>query len=430
MPLSVSTVREHIPLLKDVIYLDNCNTTPVPKPVLDAMLEYFECYCVNVGRGGYSIAERATHVWDEARRKAARLLLNCELEEFIFTRNATQASCFVAYALQHPLLNTTDKKFCFAAPLVKWDKGDEIVFGVLDHHSNILPWIRLAYHVGAEVKVVECTKDGLLTPEKFDFVTEKTRFVALQHISNVFGTVHPVKEIIKRIKENNSNCLVYVDGAQGPGHMLVDVNDLNCDFYGFSGHKGPLGPQGSGGLYVRKNLMGRMEPEELGGGTIADVSVNGYKLRGYPLCERWEAGTPNIPGLIGLGRAAEYVAKDIGISSIEDRERELTKHLLEGLKGINGVEVYGPTQDLKHKTGIVSFNLKGWVSHEVMWMLDEKYRILVRAGHHCAIPVHHFLGVLKEYAGSVRVSFHYYNTHDEVDAAINAIREMANKRRY
>jgi len=308
-------------MLKTVTYLDNCATTPVPKPVLDAMLEYFECYCVNVGRGSYSVAVKATYAWDEARKKVANLLLNCKPDEFIFTRNSTQAACFVAYALEHPLLNRRNKKFGFGEPLVRWDRGDEVVFSVLDHHSNILPWIRLAHHVGAEVRIVRCTKDGRLTPEKFNFVTEKTKFVALQHVSNVFGTIHPVKKIIKRIKENNPDCLVYVDGAQGPGHISVDVKALDCDFYGFSGHKGPLGPQGSGGLYVRKGLIERMEPEEVGGGTIADVSPYDYKLRGYPLCKRWEAGTPNIPGLIGLGRAAEYVAKDIGLPSIEARER-------------------------------------------------------------------------------------------------------------
>ena len=415
-------------MLRNVIYLDNCATTPIPKPVLNAMLEYFEYYCVSVERGGYSLAEKATYVWDEARRKVANPLLNCEPEEFVFTRNATQASCFVAYALEHPMLNKHDKKFSFAEPLVKWDKGDEIVFSVIDHHSNMLPWIRLAYHVGAKVRVVECTKDGRLTPEKFDFVTEKTKLVALQHISNVFGTIHPAKEIIKRIKENNPNALVYVDGAQGPGHIIVNVKDSNCDFYGFSGHKGPLGPKGSGGLYIRKDLIDRMEPEEVGGGTIADVTPYDYGLRGHPLSKRWDAGTPNIPGLIGLGRAAEYVVKDIGVSLIENRERELLKYLLEKLKDINGVEIYGPTEDLKCKTGIISFNLEDWISHDVMWVLDEKYHILVRAGHQCALPAHRFLGALIKHRGSVRISFHYYNTNAEVDATINAIKDIASKK--
>lgn len=425
MPLSISEVRAHIPMLKDVIYLDSCNTTPVPKPVLDVMLEYFQCYPVNVGRGGYHLAEQATTAWDEARKKAANLLLNCDHDEFIFTRNTTEASCHIAYALEHPLLNRVGKEFTLAESPVRWNKDDEIVFSILDHHSNMMPWIRLAHHVGARVRVVECTTEGRLTPEKFDFVSEKTKFIALQHVSNVFGTVHPVKEIIRRIRERNADCLVYVDGAQGPGHMLVDAKDLDCDFYGFSGHKGPLGPQGSGGLYIRRDLISHLEPAEIGGGTIADVSASGYALSGYPLSKRWEAGTPNIPGLLGLGRAAEYVVSEIGLTSIENHERELTQHLLEEMKRIDGVRIYGPTEDLRWKTGIVSFNIEDWICHDLMWLLDEKYRILVRAGHHCAIPAHQFLGVFKTNKGSVRISFHYYNTHDEVDAAVRAIGDAA-----
>ena len=429
MPLTPEQVRADIPLTAKYIYLDNCATTPVPRPVVEAMLEYFYAYCANVERGAYSIASLANEKWDLARAKVAGLLLKCEAEELIFTRNMTEGACIFAYALEHPLLDRVQGAFVEQEPLVKWRKGDNIVFSDLEHHSNMMPWIRLARHVGAEIKVVRFNRStGQIEPSELEkVVDERTRLVALQHVSNVTGVIHPVEEFVKIAKEVNPDCIVFIDGSQGPGHMPIDVKRIGCDAYAFSGHKGPLGPQGSGGLYVRAELLERMEPMEIGGGTIADVTTGDYKLRDDVLCKRWEAGTPSIACLIGLGRAAEYVAKDIGLERVRAREEELTARFIEGLLEIPGVEVYGETEDISIKAGVVSFNIEGWSSHDVALALDSEFKppILMRAGHHCAIPACRALGVYERYGGTVRASFHYYNTPEEVDIALEAIRKLA-----
>ncbi len=429
MPLTPEQVRADIPLTAKYIYLDNCATTPVPRPVVEAMLEYFYDYCANVERGAYSIASLANERWDIARAKAARLLLGCEPDEFIFTRNATEALCMMAYALEHPLLDRAGGAFKEHEPLVRWERGDNIVFSDLEHHSNMMPWIRLARHVGAEVRVARFNRrSGQIEPSALEGVVDKrTKVVAIQHASNVTGVVHPVEELVKVAKEANPDCIVVIDGSQGPGHMPVDVKRIGCDAYAFSGHKGPLGPQGSGGLYVRRELLERMEPMEIGGGTIADVTPYDYKLRDDMLSKRWEAGTPSIACLIGLGRAAEYVAEEIGLERIRAREERLTEQFIEGLLDIPGVEVYGEVEDISIKSGVVSFNIRGWDSHDVALALDSEFKppILMRAGHHCALPACRALGVLERYGGTVRASFHYYNTPEEVEQALKAIRKLA-----
>jgi len=429
LPLTPEQVRADIPLTAKYIYLDNCATTPVPKPVVDAMLEYFYEYCANVERGAYSIASLANERWDLARAKVAKLLLRCDPDELIFTRNTTEGICAFAYALEHPLLDRSGGTFREHEPIIKWEKGDVIAFSELEHHSNIMPWIRLARHVGAKIRVIPFNREtGQIEPSAVEeAVDEHTKLLAIQHVSNVTGTIHPVEEFVRIAKEANPDCLVLIDGSQGPGHMEVDVRRIGCDAYAFSGHKGPLGPQGSGGLFVRREFLERMEPMEIGGGTIADVTTSDYKLRGDALCKRWEAGTPSIACLIGLGRAAEYVANEIGLKRIEEREKSLTEQFIEGLMDIPGVEVYGETEDMSIKAGIVSFNIRGWDSHDVALALDSEFKppILMRAGHHCAIPACRALGVYERYGGTVRASFHYYNTPEEVEAALRAIRKLA-----
>jgi cysteine desulfurase/selenocysteine lyase len=410
---TVEEVRNDIPLTKKYIYADNGATTPVPIPVINAMNEYFLEYCTNVERGTYSIAQKASEKWGEARRNVSKILLNCGAEEFIFTKNLTEAANIVAYALEHPLFNNGKQQ----EPIIRWRKEDKIVTTIMEHHSNFMMWLRLAKHLNLDFSPVKPANDCRLLPELFDIIDEKTNFVSFQHVSNAVGTVHDVKEIIKTIKEKNPNCLVFVDGSQGPGHMPVNVKDLGCDFYGFSGHKGPLGPQGTGGLYVKKELIEKMEPMILGGGIISDVSANGYRLADT-YSKRFDAGTPNIPGLIGLGKAAEYV-NEIGLENIEKREKKLGRILLDGLSKMKDVEVYGSDDD----RGTITFNIKGWRSHDVSLALDEK-NILTRAGHHCCIPFMRFLGIHEKYGGNIRVSFHYYNTEEEVKKIIEAIGEL------
>jgi cysteine desulfurase/selenocysteine lyase len=426
--LSVDDVRKDIPVTSQVIYFDNAATTPVPMPVLDAMMKFWVEYPVTVERGAYRLAAHASEVWDGARQKAARLLLNCDPDEFIFTRNFTEGACMLAYGLEQPLVNRRGSGLAETAPVIEWKKGDNIVFSNLDHHSNMMPWMRLAYKVGVHVKPVEFNPlTGTMNVDAVvKAVDKRTKLVALQQVSNVTGVIHPVKAIVREVKTKNPNCLVFVDGSQACGHMPVDVKDLGCDGYGFSGHKGPLGPHGSGGLYVRSEVLERMDPLEVGGGTISDVTEVDYALRSDSLAKRWEAGTPSIACLIGLGRAAEYVANEIGLERIEAREKRLLEQLLDGLQDLKDIEVYGTTGDTSIKTGLVSFNIKGWDCTDVSIALDSEFTppILTRAGHHCAIPAMRRLGVYETYGGTVRMSFHFYNTGDEVEQSLHALKKL------
>ncbi len=423
-PLTPEQVRAHIPIMQKYIYLDNAATTPVPIPVLEAVKEYVYEYPANIERGAYSIAALASDKVDEARENISKLLLNCNPHEFIFTRNETQGGNFVAHALASPLLNRDNEVFGEVELPIKWELGDEVVSTVIDHHSNTLPWMRLARQVKAKHIVIEPDKDGVLKPENFaSIISEKTKFIAFQHASNVMGSVHPVEKIIKRIREINSNALIFVDGSQAPGHMAVDVKALGCDFYTFSGHKGPLSMPGTGGLYIREGLIERLDPEEVGGGIIADVTTSDYKLRSDSYGKRWDAGTPNIVGYLALGRAAVYVAKDIGLANIEKHEAKLMKRLFEEINGLKNFEYYGP-QNLKNRGGVFTFNIKGWNSHELSLALDENWKILTRGGHHCAIPAMRWLGIHEEYGGNTRASFHYYNLESDIEKLIGALKEL------
>lgn len=423
--ISPEDLRNQIPFLNEYIYLDSNATTPVPQPVIDSMVEYFKFYGCNIERGSYSLSNIASEKWNESRAKIANLLLHCSPEELIFTRNLTQASNMVAYALENSLLNMHDKHFSFLDPLVKWNKDDEIAVTILEHHSNFMPWLRLAKRLDVTFKIIKpASKLGVLTPEIFkNEITNRTKLVALQHVSNSLGVIHDIRSIVKTIKDLNPECLVFIDGSQSVGHMEVDVKKIGCDFYGFSGHKGPLGPQGTGGLYVKKELIEKMEPEEVGGGIIADVNVLDYTLRDDYLSKRFDAGTPNIPGMIGLGRAAEYVVNEIGLTNIEKHEKHLVKILLDELSSISNIEIYGPT-DLKFKSGCVSFNVKNWVANDVAFYLDRKWKILVRAGHHCTIPLMKWLNIFGKYGGTVRISFHYYNLESDISVLVNAIKHI------
>ena len=417
-------MRRDLPITQQYIYLDNAATTPVPSPVVDTMIEYFEEYCANIERGAYSIAAKASEVCEAARIEVATRLLHCDLEEFIFTRNQTQAANFVAYALEHPFLNRWSSGFTFAPPLIEWTPDTKIVTTLLEHHSNFMPWLRLTKQVGAQFQTITPTQDGRLLPEMFaESVDENTAFVAFQHASNAMGTKHDAQTIIRTIKSINPRCLVFIDGAQGAGHLPLDVKALGCDFYSFSGHKGPLGPPGTGGLYVREELLRRMAPAEVGGGTIAEVTEKDYMLRSDHRARRWDAGTPNIIGLIGLGAAVKYLNR-IGIERVAQQEHVLTRHLLEGLQDIPNLSVYGPSE-MTSKVGAVCFNMDGWISHDVSLALDAQWKILTRAGHHCCQPMMRLLGVLDRHQGNVRASFHFFNLIEEVDALIQALRTLA-----
>jgi len=429
MVLSPDDLREMIPMTKNYIYIDNSATTPVPTPVVDAMQDYLLNYCANIERGAYSIAMKANEAYELARDNVARYLLCCKPEEVILTNNATFGSNLVAFAIQYASIIQKNKGSPFNI------SGKSIITTPFEHHSNLLPWQRLSYDLNQKVEFVSLSfdkfvKQGLQPEDLNQDQIENAGLICLQHVSNIIGVINPVKRLIREIRLINPEILIFIDGAQAIGHVPVDVKELDCDFYTFSGHKGPLGPPGTGGLFVKKDLMPKMEPLLLGGGIIKDVSNDQYILRDKSIQRRFEAGTPNIVGIIGLGRAAELVGREIGLANISKHEANLISKFSNSLNDISNIEIYS-SKDLPSplcpdtfKSGLICFNIKDLESHAVSLFLDEQYRILTRAGFHCAYPLTKMIPHWEEYSGSVRVSFHYFNTEAEVFTVINAIKTI------
>lgn len=382
----VYAVREDFPVLKEVVYLDSTATTQTPIPAVEAMIEYFYRYAGNHGRGAHRLAREATNRYEDARETVAHFL-NAEPSKTVLTKNTTEGINLIANS--YP-----------------WEAGDHIVTTTLEHHSNLLPWLRLQ-NKGVKVTVVSPDSNGRINISSIEKAfTEKTRLVAINQVSNVFGSVQDVKSITKLA--HRYGIKVLVDGAQSAGHMPVSLKDLNCDFFATAGHKGLLGPQGTGVLYIKEPDV--LDSASVGGGTVSDVEGYTYVLEPSPAC--FEAGTPNIPGVIGLGRAVEYVEK-IGVPEIEAHEIKLSREAAKRLSELEHVEVYGP----EDRVGIVPFNVKGLHAHDVALILDQTRKICVRSGHHCAIPTIRFLNV----DSTVRASFALYNTEEEVDILVNAV---------
>lgn len=396
MVKTVEQVRAEIPFLRTgVIYLDNAATTPTPQPVLDAMLEYFREYGANVGRGLHRATRRATEEFEATRAKLARVV-GAKPEEIAYTKNATEAINIVAQGL-------------------KLQKGDKVVTTVLEHHSNLIPWQRLERQRGIKLEVVRATPKCLIDPEEIEgTIDENTKLITMIHVSNAVGSIQPVEEVGKLAAEHDLHFLV--DASQAVGHMPVDVRAIGCDFLAAPGHKGLLGPQGTGFLYAREDCLPELEPLLLGGGIVESVEDHSCKL--VPPPQRFDAGTPNIPGIIALGRAAEYVL-EIGLEHIAERERKLTRRMLE-IAELERVEVYGP-RDIGQRGGVVSFNVEGMDHHDVAAMLDELANIAARSGHHCAAPTMRHLGV----EGTVRASVHYYNLEEEIEKFIGVLGQIA-----
>lgn len=396
MVKSVKEVRSEISFLKTgIIYLDNAATTPTPQPVIDAMLEYFKEYGANVGRGLHRTAKRATEEFERAREKIAKTI-RAKPEEIAYTKNTTEALNIVANGL-------------------KLGKGDKVIATILEHHSNLIPWQQLERTRGIELEIVREAPDCIIDPATIeDAVDDQTRLITMPYVSNALGTIQPVDRIGEIAREHE--ILFSVDAAQAVGHMPIDVNEINCDFLAASGHKGLLGPQGTGFLYIREDRQGEIEPLLLGGGIVQTVSEHECQLVSTP--QVFDAGTPNIPGIIGLGKAAEYVL-EIGLEKIEERERKLVGEMLK-IGEHDPVEVYG-SKNLEERGGVVSFNLNGMDPHEVSSILDEVANIATRSGHHCAMPSMSYLGV----EGTVRASVHYYNTKEEVETFVEIIEDIA-----
>ena len=374
-----------------LVYLDNAATSQKPKEVIDAVSNYFLRDNANVHRGVHTLAERATEQFEQTRFKVKNLINAKSEREIVYTKGTTEGLNWVAAS--------------FGTQVVK--SGDEIVVSYMEHHSNIVPWQILCEKTGAKLKYVKLTKNGELDFEDAkEKITSKTKIVSIAQASNVMGVVNPIKELAKLAHENGA--YMVVDGAQSLPHMKVDVQDLDVDFLAFSGHK-MLGPTGIGILFGKMELLERMSPLEYGGEMIDFVELDHSTFKEVPW--KFEGGTQNISGVIGLGAAIDYL-QDVGYEEIEKKEHELVEYVLPKILQIDGLTVYGPKEPDKH-TGVISFNLDGIHPHDVATALDME-GVAVRAGHHCAQPLMKYLKI----PATVRASFYFYNTKADADQLI------------
>ena len=393
--LDVNKVRRDFPILdrlvngKPLAYLDSAATAQKPRQVIDELDRFYSEYNANVHRGVYRISEEATVAYEEARAKIARLINASSPNEIVFVRGTTEAINLVAQSWGRANI----------------DLGDGIILTEMEHHSNIVPWQLLARQIGAHLKYVGLTDDGFLVHEDFRQHLESggAKLLAITHISNVLGTINPVREYIREAHKQGSKVLI--DAAQSVPHMPVDVQDLDCDFLAFSGHK-MCGPTGIGVLYAKKSILEEMPPYHGGGEMIKEVHLYESTWRDPPY--RFEAGTTNVAGAIGLGRAVDYLS-DLGLRKIQSHDRELTKYAHDRLNRIKGIEIYGPGNP-ETKAGVISFNLGDIHAHDMASLLDED-GIAVRSGHHCAQPLMERLGV----SSTTRASMYLYNTEEEID---------------
>lgn len=400
MSFSAEQVKNDFPILTQIVndeplvYLDNAATTQKPTAVLAALETYYREANANVHRGVHTLAERATTQYETAREKVQHFIHANESAEVLFTRGTTTS------------LNWVAKSYGEA----NVQQGDEILISVMEHHSNLIPWQQLAKKTGAALKYIELTEEGLLDMESFHAqLSEKTKIVALAHVSNVLGVVNPIQEIARLAHARGA--VLVVDGAQAVPHMPVDVQELDADFYAFSGHK-MVGPTGIGVLYGKRSLLEQMEPVEFGGEMIAMVDEQNSTWKELPW--KFEAGTPNIAGVIGLGAAIDYLLM-VGLSAIQEHEKKLMAYLWPKLTAIPELTIYGP-MDTAKRTGIVTFNLDGLHPHDVATAMDME-GVAIRAGHHCAQPLMRRLST----DSTARASFYLYNTTADVDKFIEAL---------
>ena len=377
-----------------LVYLDNAATSQKPQSVLDALAAYYEDDNANVHRGIHELSRRATTAFEGARVKLAKFIGAPDSAELVWTRGTTEAINLVASSWGMDTLGD----------------GDEILLSSLEHHSNIVPWQLVASRTGARLRYIEMDEQGRLILDYLpELLTDRTRMVAVSHISNALGTVNPIREIVNQAKQVGA--LVLVDGAQAVPHRRVDVQELGCDFYAFSGHK-MCGPTGSGGLWARRSLLESMPPYQGGGEMIRMVERDMSTWAEIP--HKFEAGTPNIAGAIALGAAADFL-DEVGFDAIAEHERELLSYALERLDDMGGINVYGPT-DLDERSGVISFTMGDAHPHDISTILDSR-GIAIRAGHHCAQLVMQHFGI----SATARASFYLYNSTDDVDRLIEGL---------
>ncbi len=395
--MDVKAIREAFPILNQevnghpLVYLDSAATSQKPVQVIEAVANYYKEYNSNVHRGVHTLGTKATDAYEGARDKVRKFINASSIEEIIFTRGTTTAINTVAASYGRTNLKA----------------GDEIVISYMEHHSNIIPWQQVAKATGATLKYIPLEEDGSISIEQAKAtINSNTKIVAIMYVSNVLGSINPVKEIAAIAHQNGA--IMLVDGAQSTPHMKVDVQDLDCDFYAFSGHK-MCAPTGIGVLYGKKHLLENMEPIEFGGEMIDFVDLQDSTWKELPW--KFEGGTPIIAGAVGLGAAIDFLT-EIGMDNIEKHEHEIANYALEQLSTVKGVTIYGP----KHRAGLVTYNVEDVHPHDVATVLDVE-GIAVRAGHHCAQPLMRWLKV----SATARASFYLYNTKEDVDAFVRGL---------
>jgi cysteine desulfurase / selenocysteine lyase len=397
----VERIRADFPILrqrvhgKPLVYLDNAATTQKPQAVLDAVNRYYTTENSNVHRGIHFLSEQATADYEDARSKVRHFIHASNEREIIFVRGTTEGINLVAQSYGRSFLK----------------KGDEIIISAIEHHSNIVPWQILCEQVGAVLRVIPINHDGELVLEEYKrLLNERTKFVSVGHVSNALGTVNPVKEIVALAHRHGAPVLI--DGAQAVPHMKVDVQDLDCDFYAFSGHK-LFAPTGIGVLYGKSNRLEAMPPYQGGGDMISLVTFEKTHYNVLPY--KFEAGTPHVEGVIGLGAAIDYI-ENIDLDAVAPHEQKLLAYATEALAEIRGLRIIGTA---KEKAGVVSFVLEGIHAHDVGTVLDRE-GIAIRAGHHCAMPVMQRFGV----PATARASFALYNKSEEIDFLVKGVHKV------
>ena len=400
MKLNITEIRKDFPILERetrkgvrVVYLDSTATSQKPLQVIEAMNDYYRRSNANIHRGVHTLAEEATSMYEGAREKIARFVNAASAREIIYTRNTTESINLVAYSWARANLKA----------------GDLVILTEMEHHSNLVPWHMLQMERGIELDFIPVTQDGLLDLETYKALLDRRpKLVSFTHMSNVLGTINPAAEIIRLGHE--AGAIVLVDGAQSVPHLKVDVQALDADFYAFSAHK-MCGPTGIGVLYGKTALLDSMPPFLGGGDMIKEVKLRSFRANTLP--HKFEAGTPAIAEAVGFGAAVDYLT-GIGMDKIAAHEHEITEYALERLEEIPGVKLFGPSAD--KKGGVAAFTLEGVHPHDVAQILDQD-GIAVRAGHHCAQPLHEKFGL----HATSRASFYLYNTKDEVNMLVNGI---------
>ena len=402
---NVDTIKKDFPIFsrkihgKPIVYLDSTATSLKPRRVIDAMNGYYTKYTANIFRGIYVISEEATAKYEEARGKVAKFIGAKNSGEIVFTRNTSESINLFAYS--------------WARKFLKQD--DHLVVPIMEHHSNFVPWQQMGAEAGWKIDIWRNNKSGILNVNDLDkLITRRTKLLTITAASNVLGTINPIEEIVKKVKTLNPQCLVFVDAAQAVPHMPVDVVKWGADFVAFSSHK-MLGPTGVGVLWGKYELLEQMDPFLYGGEMIEEVREDVSLFKHAP--HKFEAGTPDIAGVIGLGAAVDYLSS-LGMVNVRKHEEEIVSYAMKRLSEIPGLTMYGPAKK-EQKGGVVAFTLSQAHAHDIAQILDED-NICIRAGNHCAMPLHLDMGI----SATARASFYIYTTHEDIDALVDGLHKV------